>query len=67
MNTTNTLTLLKSQDQDHEWYPTTIPMILAVRRWIPEDASSIMDIGAVDVAMKYINYDSRICRIMCAC
>lgn len=39
---------LKQDSQDFEWYPTTSPMIAAVMRWIPEDAGSIMDIGAGD-------------------
>ena len=49
MNPTNQLiAALKENGQDFEWYPTTDEMISAVRRWIPEDANSIMDIGAGD-------------------
>lgn len=40
--------VLKENDQDHEWYPTTETMIEVVKRHIPEDASSILDIGAGD-------------------
>lgn len=39
---------LKQAGEDAEFYPTTDEMISAVRRWIPEDALSIMDIGAGD-------------------
>lgn len=39
---------LASQDQDHEWYPTTDRMIAAVKRYLPERCKSIMDIGAGD-------------------
>lgn len=39
---------LSGADQDHEWYPTTEAMIQAVKRWMPENATSIMDIGAGD-------------------
>jgi hypothetical protein len=39
---------LKQGNQDFEWYPTTDAMIFAIRRLLPEDADSIMDIGAGD-------------------
>lgn len=39
---------LKQEGQDFEWYPTTEKMIISVLRKIPEDANSIMDIGAGD-------------------
>lgn len=46
---TNRLVIeLKEAGQDFEWYPTTDKMIQAVKRWIPEQANSIMDIGAGD-------------------
>lgn len=49
---TNSTTLLvndlKQANQDFEFYPTTNEMINAVMRWLPEDARSIMDIGAGD-------------------
>ena len=49
MNNTSQLVLqLKQADEDLEWYPTTNAMIQACLRWIPEDAHSIMDIGAGD-------------------
>jgi len=49
MNNTAQLVLqLKQAGQDQEWYPTDPRMIQAVLRWIPQDASSIMDIGAGD-------------------
>ncbi len=49
MSLTNQLIMdLKQNNQDFEWYPTTDEMITAVARWIPEDANSIMDIGAGD-------------------
>jgi len=48
-NTTMDLvTALKDNDQDFEWYPTTIDMINVVKRHIAHDATSIMDIGAGD-------------------
>jgi len=46
-----TTELVKSavaEGQDFEWYPTTKRMIDVVKRRIPEDAESIMDIGAGD-------------------
>ena len=39
---------LKQGGQDFEWYPTTSAMIEVVKRCIPEDADSIMEIGAGD-------------------
>ena len=42
------LTQLKQEGQDAEWYPTTEKMVSAVMRCLPEDANSIMDIGAGD-------------------
>jgi hypothetical protein len=42
------LELVQDADQDFEWYPTTDRMIAAVERWLPIDASSILDIGAGD-------------------
>lgn len=47
-NTLNLVLQLKEAGEDFEWYPTTDKMIQDVKRWIPEDASSIMDIGAGD-------------------
>lgn len=44
----NTLDILKSNDQDFEWYPTTDEMISVVKAEIPMNAESIMDIGAGD-------------------
>lgn len=46
--TTSLVNTLIQNDQDFEWYPTTNEMIGAVARWLPEDAKSIMDIGAGD-------------------
>ena len=49
MNSTAQLVLqLKQAGQDQEFYPTQPAMIQAVLRWIPQDANSIMDIGAGD-------------------
>ena len=48
MNTGLTVNLLKENGQDYEWYPTTNEMINVVLRHIPENAESIMDIGAGD-------------------
>jgi len=49
MTSTSQLVLkLKQADQDREFYPTDQPMIDAVKRYIPENADSIMDIGAGD-------------------
>lgn len=48
MNTLELVDELKDNNQDFEWYPTTEEMIDIVKRWIPEDATSIMDIGAGD-------------------
>lgn len=47
-NTQQMVMRLKQADEDLEWYPTTNDMILAVQRWLPENAGSIMDIGAGD-------------------
>lgn len=43
-----TLAAVQEAGEDFEWYPTTQRMIEAVKRWIPTDAKSIMDIGAGD-------------------
>jgi hypothetical protein len=48
MNTLQLVLKLKQEGQDCEWYPTSEAMIQAVMRWLPEDAHSIMDIGAGD-------------------
>jgi len=49
MNATATLVMeLKQKGQDFEWYPTTNKMIEAVKRCIPNDADSLLDIGAGD-------------------
>ena len=39
---------LKEANQDFEWFPTTLEMIAAVKKRMPEGANSIMDIGAGD-------------------
>lgn len=47
----STLTLLeqaREAGEDFEWYPTTDRIVAAALRWIPENAGSIMDIGAGD-------------------
>lgn len=46
--TTQLIFNLKQDNQDFEWYPTTEEMIQVVRRKLPADANSIMDIGAGD-------------------
>lgn len=46
MNTREIVTTLKENEQDFEWYPTTDGMILSVLRHIPENAGSVLDIGA---------------------
>lgn len=49
MSTTSQMVFsLTENNQDFEWYPTTTTMIDAVKHWIPEDAKSILDIGAGD-------------------
>jgi len=48
MSTQNLVALLKQAGDDNEFYPTTTEMVNAVKRWLPEDAKSIMDIGAGD-------------------
>jgi hypothetical protein len=48
LSTANLVLSLKQKEQDFEWYPTTEEMALVVRKKIPEDAKSIMDIGAGD-------------------
>jgi len=49
MNATSQLVLeLKQSGQDAEFYPTSNAMIAAVSRYMPENANSIMDIGAGD-------------------
>jgi len=47
MKTTETIQLLKENEQDFEWYPTTDEMILAVFRKC-RDISSVLDVGAGD-------------------
>ena len=47
-STQNLVFLLKQAGDDNEFYPTTTEMVNAVMRWLPEDAGSIMDIGAGD-------------------
>lgn len=48
MNTNQLVIQLKEAGQDAEFYPTTKAMIDVVRRKLPDDATSIMDIGAGD-------------------
>ena len=51
MSTASTLELLKENDEDWEWYPTTDEIIRVVSRDIIDDhgrSASIMDIGAGD-------------------
>ena len=48
MTTYNTIQILKENEQDFEWYPTTKEMIDVVKDLLPTDADSIMDIGAGD-------------------
>lgn len=48
MTTRQLVNQLKQSDQDGEFYPTTEEMIQVVRRRIPEDAKSIIDIGSGD-------------------
>ena len=47
-NTSTLVLQLKQEGQDEEWYPTTDKMIQTVRLHLPENANSIMDIGAGD-------------------
>lgn len=47
-DTTQLIIELKEAGQDFEWYPTTQGMIDAVKKKIPSNASSLMDIGAGD-------------------
>lgn len=44
----NMLSALKENGEDFEWYPTTPAMIEAVKKRVPNDTMSIMDIGAGD-------------------
>ena len=47
-STSQLVFMLKQAGEDEEWYPTTNEMIAVVMRWLPENATSIMDIGAGD-------------------
>lgn len=47
-NTTDLVNRLKQSATDFEFYPTSQRMINLILQWIPNDASSIMDIGCGD-------------------
>jgi hypothetical protein len=47
-STLQLVSTLVENDQDFEWYPTTDAMITVIRRWLPENATSILDVGAGD-------------------
>jgi hypothetical protein len=51
---------LKEAEQDFEWYPTTDRMISVVKAHLPENASSILDIGAGD-ARTLVSFEQK-CR-----
>lgn len=48
LTTSKLVAVLIDNNQDFEWYPTTDEMIAAVSKKLPENAGSILDIGAGD-------------------